>query len=86
MPTLIDPALAQGIRRAYLESLNKTTKALYNRMLIDKMRHPRLHTRTYKLFKKDVTSFRAIIEISSKKSSGEPPTQDPEEDLNNLLN
>jgi hypothetical protein len=67
MPTLIDPALAQGIRRAYLESLDKTTKRLHSRMLIDKMRNPKLHTKTHKSFKKDVTRFRAIIEASGVK-------------------
>jgi hypothetical protein len=67
MPALIDPALAQGIRRAYLEALDNKTRRFRDMMIADRQRNPRLHMRTSKSFVKDVTRFRSIIESSGLK-------------------
>lgn len=67
MPTLIDPALAQGIRRAYLEVLYSKTQRFHDLLIADKRRNPRLHMRTSKSFAKDATRFRSIIEASGVK-------------------
>lgn len=67
MPTLIDPALAKGIRRAYLEVLHSKAKHFNDLMIADRKRNPRLHMRTSKSFAKDATRFRSIIESSGVK-------------------
>ncbi len=62
MSTLIDPSLAQGIRRAYLESLDEKTSHLRRELRHDDLRNPNLHLQTIKSFHREVEKLRSFLD------------------------
>lgn len=62
MDTLIDPSLAQGIRRAYLESLDGKMAHLRREIRHDDLRNPSLQLKTLKSFHREVEKMRGFLD------------------------
>jgi len=60
----IDPSLAKGIRRAYLESIETAWKSFVTLRKRDKVRQPYLQVETRKGFEREIEKLRACIEKS----------------------
>lgn len=69
MMSLIDPSLARGIRRAYLESLDQTWSRFISLRKRSKLRQPYLQVKNVKGFDKNVEKLRRDAEIASLMSS-----------------
>jgi hypothetical protein len=67
MRTHIDPSLARGIRRAYLETVNASNENLKRTLRQNILRQSRLQVDTSKAFHKEIDRCRSLIEQSGLK-------------------
>lgn len=65
METFIDPSLARGIRRAYLESLDDTWAMFQKLQKRQHLRQPHLQVKTQKGFDKEVEKLRKSVDTSN---------------------